>query len=229
MSGSRDIVLGRIRQALGRTNGLEADMRNRLAARLRSRPRGLIPKRARGDGAALAEDFKTRAEQAGATVGAVAGLADVPAALAAYLSVHTLPTEIRAAPHPDLTDINWSVCPMLGVTYGPTEGDDAVSLTRAFAGIAETGTLMLLAGPEGPTTLNFLPETHVVVLKTPEVVGAHEDAWDRLRDAIGPEGLLRRAVNLITGPSRTGDIEQTIELGAQGPLRLHILLVADDA
>ena len=86
---------------------------------------------------------------------------------------------------------------------------------------------MLLAGPEGPTTLNFLPENHVVVLKKSELVGAYEDAWDRLRDAVGPDGLLSRVVNMITGPSRTGDIEQTIELGAHGPLRLHILLVDD--
>jgi len=97
-------------------------------------------------------------------------------------------------------------------------------LTTAFAAIAETGTLMLLSGPHGPTTLNFLPSTHVVVLFESQVTGAYEDAWDLLRAL--PD--MPRTVNLITGPSRTGDIEQTIYLGAHGPLNLHVVLVARD-
>jgi L-lactate dehydrogenase complex protein LldG len=55
------------------------------------------------------------------------------------------------------------------------------------------------------------------------VVAAYEDGWDRLREG----GGMPRAINFITGPSRTGDIEQRIELGAHGPRRLHIILVDD--
>ena len=99
-----------------------------------------------------------------------------------------------------------------------------MSVTPAFAGIAETGTLMLTSGKDRPATLNFLPETHIVVLKASQVVGAYEDAWDLLRQAEG-EGVMPRSVNLITGPSRTGDIEQKIQLGAHGPRRLHIVVV----
>lgn len=227
MSGSRDAVLGKVRRALGRENGPDAAARDRLTARMKSRPRGLIPERGRSTGAALVEDFRTRAELVEATVTDIASLSDLPQALAGYLSERNLPAQVRAAPHPDLQNADWSSRPTLDVTYGPTEGGDTVGLTRAFAGIAETGTLMLLAGPEGPTTLNFLPENHVVVLKKSELVGSYEDAWDRLRDRVGPDGLLTRVVNMITGPSRTGDIEQTIELGAHGPLRLHIFLVDD--
>ena len=116
--------------------------------------------------------------------------------------------------------------PLLTVASGKAEPEDVTSLTAAFAGIAETGTLMLHSGPEGPTTLNFLPENHIVVLKASQVVGAYEDAWDRLRMA-RDGAAVPRTVNLITGPSRTGDIEQTIQLGAHGPRRLHILLVED--
>jgi L-lactate dehydrogenase complex protein LldG len=101
-----------------------------------------------------------------------------------------------------------------------------VSVTGAFAAIAETGTLMLLSGPSGPTTLNFLPDNHIVVLRASQLVGAYEEAWGRLRELYGP-GKLPRTVNLITGPSRTADIEQTIQLGAHGPRRLHILVVED--
>jgi L-lactate dehydrogenase complex protein LldG len=112
----------------------------------------------------------------------------------------------------------------LSITKGASQGDDEVSVTAAYAGIAETGTLLLHSGPASPTTLNFLPDNHIVVLRASQIVGAYEDAWDRLRAA----GALPRTVNMITGPSRTGDIEQTIMLGAHGPRRLHIVLVEDE-
>jgi L-lactate dehydrogenase complex protein LldG len=82
---------------------------------------------------------------------------------------------------------------------------------------------MLRAGPDHPTTLNFLPDTHIVVLRASRVVGPYEDGWARLREA----GAMPRAVNFVSGPSRTADIEQTIQLGAHGPRRLHIVLVED--
>lgn len=227
MSSARDDILTRIRQSRGRSGPLPEDEQARLAARMKSRPRGLIPERSRSQGAALIQDFKTRAASTEATLAEIDQLADLPDAVAAYLAAHNLPSSVRAAPHPDLSEVDWSKRPTLTVTQGRSHGDDPVSLTRAFAGISETGTLMLLAGPEGPTTLNFLPEHHIVVLKRSEIVGAYEDAWDRLRDQLGPDGILSRVVNLITGPSRTGDIEQTIELGAHGPLCLHIVIVAD--
>ncbi|MEE9300922.1 MAG: lactate utilization protein, partial [Alphaproteobacteria bacterium] len=100
----------------------------------------------------------------------------------------------------------------------------------AFAGIAETGTCMLISGPQSPTTLNFLVDTHIIVLWTRQIVGSYEDALARLREtAVGRERGARswmpRTVNLITGPSRSADIEQTIQMGAHGPRRLHILLI----
>lgn len=224
---SRDAILGKIRQARGRTGPVEGDARAALEARLKSRPRGIIPERAQRSGGAAVVDFKQRAEAVEATVAEVSSLADIPAAVADYLADHNLPAELRAAPHPDLQGVDWSQRPTLSLSHGPSDGNDPVGLSRGFAGIAETGTLMMLAGPEGPTTLNFLPENHIVVIKASEMVGSYEDAWDRLRDQISPDGMLTRVVNMITGPSRTGDIEQTIELGAHGPLRLHILIVSD--
>jgi L-lactate dehydrogenase complex protein LldG len=89
--------------------------------------------------------------------------------------------------------------------------------------VAETGTLILTSGPDNPTTLNFLPENHIVILFADDIAGNYEDVWDRLRRMNGSN--LPRTVNMITGPSRTGDIEQTIELGAHGPRRLHIMIV----
>ena len=215
-SSSRDEILGKIRKARGRSGPIEGSERDRLDARLKSRPRGIIPQKARNTGAALVQDFVIRAKGVEATVQDISALSEIPDAVATYL-----------APHADLAQIDWGQRPTLTVSEGRSFGQDKVSLTRAFAGIAETGTLMLLAGSDAPTTLNFLPEHHIVVLKRSEIVGAYEDAWDKLRDQVGPDGILSRVVNMITGPSRTGDIEQTIELGAHGPLGLHILVLAD--
>jgi L-lactate dehydrogenase complex protein LldG len=81
---------------------------------------------------------------------------------------------------------------------------------------------MMLSGPEHPTTLNMMPDTHIVVLRADQVVGSYEDGWDAVRRR---DKEMPRTVNFITGPSRTGDIEQTLQLGAHGPRRLHILLI----
>ncbi|MDX1401836.1 MAG: LUD domain-containing protein, partial [Kiloniellales bacterium] len=117
--------------------------------------------------------------------------------------------------------------PLFDVSEGPARADDGASLSPAFAGVAETGTLMLHSGEKIPTTLNFLPDDHIVLLKASRIVAGYEDGWDLLR-AQSKDGLLPRTVNFITGPSRTADIEQKIELGAHGPRRLHILLLDDD-
>ena len=99
-------------------------------------------------------------------------------------------------------------------------------MQHGFAGVAETGTLMLPSAPERPVTLNLLADTEVVVLRADAIVGAYEEAWDKLRTEIG---ALPRNVMFITGPSRSADIEQTLELGAHGPRRLHVVLVEDAA
>ena len=97
-----------------------------------------------------------------------------------------------------------------------------VGITGAFAGIAETGTLMLLSGPQTPATASLLPETHIAVVDKTQIVATMEDAWDRLRDE---HGKLPRAVNFVSGPSRTADVEQTVTLGAHGPYRVLIIFV----
>jgi L-lactate dehydrogenase complex protein LldG len=112
---------------------------------------------------------------------------------------------------------------LLRIHRGRAEAEDKVSLTSCHAAIAESGTLMLISGPRNPTTLNFLPDTHIVVVHREQVVAVYEDGLDRLRTS----GKLPRVINFITGPSRTADIEQHIELGAHGPRRLHIVLVEE--
>ena len=84
--------------------------------------------------------------------------------------------------------------------------------------------MALVSGPDNPTTLNFLPETHIVVVEAEKILGDYETFWQDLRAAYGA-GAMPRTVNFITGPSRSADIEQTLLLGAHGPRALHILIV----
>ena len=109
---------------------------------------------------------------------------------------------------------------------GPSDGQDEVTVSHAFGGAAETGTLALVSGKENPTTLNFLASNHIVALDMNDLKLHQEEIWEALRQQYG-NGNMPRTFNFITGPSRSADIEQTLILGAHGPLRLHILLVGD--
>jgi L-lactate dehydrogenase complex protein LldG len=229
MSEAREEILSGIRRAL-RRGAVDAAAAAELRARLAAHRRNLIPARAAAlDHRGRVDLFVAMAEEVQATVARVALLADVPDAVARYLSGENLPAELVAAPDPGLDAIPWQTRPLLHIRRGRAEASDAASLTPAFAAIAETGTLMLISGKKTPTTLNFLPDTHIVVLHEEQIVAAYEDAWDRLRAHAAAGRGLPRTVNFITGPSRTADIEQRVELGAHGPRRLHILLVAGAA
>ena len=221
-NAAREQILGSIRKARGR-GPLDEVTRAKLEKRLQARERGTVPARVARDPAALVDLFVANAEALSATVDRVDAAADVPAAVADYLARENLPASLRAAPEPEIEAIPWSERPALTVNYGRSYGSDEVGLAPALAAVAETGTLMLRSGTHRPTTLNFLPDTHIVVLRASRMVGPYEDAWDRLR----AEGPMPRTVNFITGPSRTADIEQTIQLGAHGPRRLHIVLIMD--
>ncbi|MDH3695375.1 MAG: lactate utilization protein, partial [Gammaproteobacteria bacterium] len=98
---------------------------------------------------------------------------------------------------------------------------DTAALSSAYAAVAENGTLVLLSDKATPTSHNFLPDDHLVVVQVPKVFRYLEDVWEELRTGRG----IPRAVNLITGPSKTADVEQTIQYGAHGPRRLHVILV----
>ena len=227
MSAGRDAIMGSLRRALKRgAEAADGAARQAVDQRLGAAARGLVPARGQIPPAAQVDLFEAMAVEQAATVTRIASLDEVPAALADYLKAANLAPKLRLAPSPELQNLPWDSQPMIEVETGRAQGRDQVSLTGAMAGIAETGTLLLASGPEAPTTLNFLPDNHVVVLKASQVVGAYEDGWDRLREIYG-RGRLPRTVNFITGPSRTADIEQTIQLGAHGPRRLHILLVED--
>lgn len=217
----RNNILGHIRRRL---NTHPDDGRAETVARRLGAPRAnLIPARAQGDQNTLTNLFIAQAEALTATVDVLTAIEDAPQAIARFLATHNLAARIKIADHMQLRSLPWEYAPQLETKFGGGEDQDLVGLAMAFAGIAETGTLLLTSGPDGPTALNFLPDVHIVLLRKSDLVGSYEDALTRLRRLYGP-GNLPRTLNFITGPSRTADIEQTIVLGAHGPRRLHILL-----
>jgi L-lactate dehydrogenase complex protein LldG len=220
----RRAVLSSVRTALGVT-GNEQDRRDAVAAHMQRRARHLLPERAKLPKLERLRQLTELLEGQGATIVRIDGPADLPGRLAEYLRGKNLPLRVRHGDEPLWRDVPWDREPSLVRESGAAVGTDSVGLSRAFAGISETGTLVLASGSDNPTTLNFLPETHVIVVREGDVVGAYEDAWDRLRGA--SDGKLPRAVNFVSGPSRTADIEQQLVMGAHGPRRMLVMLMAD--
>ncbi len=96
-------------------------------------------------------------------------------------------------------------------------------IVRACAGIAETGTIVSFSD-DCPSGMLFLVERLIVVVDKQDIVAYQEDIWQKLRQRFG--GNMPRAVNFITGPSRTADVEQTIQLGAHGPKWVDYVLIS---
>jgi L-lactate dehydrogenase complex protein LldG len=164
--------------------------------------------------------FRERALGLASTVDEVESIQSVPAAVARYLQSRALP--LRAVCWSELAALEWRVAG-IDIAVREARDSDLVGISGAFCAIAETGTLMTLSGRETPATVSLLTETHVAVVMKSRIVPGMEEAWQLARREIG---RLPRAVNFISGPSRTADIEQTVTLGAHGPYRVHIVLVS---
>jgi L-lactate dehydrogenase complex protein LldG len=214
-TAARRSILARIRAAQGRGATPAAHEREAVADYLARHPQGPRPP--------LPDDLVARfvdeAQKLSTTVDQVDGLAAVPAAVERYLASLGLP--LRAIAWQTLDSLDWAGA-NLAVEFRKPQNDDLVGITGCFCATAETGTLALLSGPDTWASAGLLPETHVAIVPASRIVAGHEDAFALIRNE---RGELPRAVNFVSGPSRTGDIEQTIILGAHGPYRVHAIVV----
>jgi L-lactate dehydrogenase complex protein LldG len=219
---ARDAVLARTRRALGEKadrGEARADAEAYIEAH-RQGPRPAMP-------ADLVTRFIERARDMQSTVERLADRRDLPSAIARHLSALGAPAEasvpaIRAGVcWPEFADLDWRAAG-LAIEVRPTTGQDRLGITGTFCAIAETGTLVVLTGDDSPTATTLLPDAHVAVVRPERIVSGMEEAFALVRQE---RGRLPRAVNLISGPSRTGDIEQTIVLGAHGPYQVHIVVL----
>ena len=216
---TREDILGRVRSHLGRNTGNESAAKADLDAWMAARNQGPRPAVA-AEPAALLQRFREKSEALSSSVDIVQDETEIPAVVARYLAGLELGSE--AVCWPGLAQLPWAAA-RLRVEARAARDADLVGITGSFCAIAETGTLMLLSGPETPGTVSLLPETHVAIVAASRIVPGMEEGWNLAR---AERGELPRAVSFISGPSRTGDIEQTIVLGAHGPYRVHIVIVA---
>lgn len=214
-STARRNILARIRAAQGREPEPAASEREAAADYLARHPQGPRPDMPPD----LTARFIEEAQKMATTVDTVESLAEVPAAAHRYLVQHGLP--LQAIAWQTLQDLRW-VDAGLTVEFRKPRDGDVVGLTGCFCATAETGSLVLLSGPQTYASAGLLPETHIAIVPASRIVSGHEEAFALIRSE---RGELPRAVNFVSGPSRTGDIEQTIVLGAHGPYRVHVIVV----
>ena len=232
MTNAREQMLGRIRANLGtdkraKSEQAVADWISKPGAKPEINP---VPARGQVTGEDLVTLFRDMVLTAAATIDEVKSPDDVPAAVSAWLADHNLPAEAVMSPDPRLDDIPWDENSLLTLRRDRAGITDAVGITSVHSAVAETGTLMLTSGAETPTTLNVMPDNHVAIVRKSEIVGTYEEGWAKLRNRQPREGdgnFMPRTVNLVTGPSRSGDIDKTLFMGAHGPRRLHIVVVDD--
>jgi L-lactate dehydrogenase complex protein LldG len=226
-SKARAAIFARIRGNQRRAAGAIEQERGRAAEYLARHPAGPRPA-IEGD---LKLRFRTMAERMSSTVDEVAHLLDAPAAAARYLAAAGLPTS--AVAWPSLTALDWAGAGLQVQHRAPrrdeSDGADMVGITGCFCALAETGTLVLLSGADTHASTHLLPETHIALVPASRIVRDMEDAFALMRDERGEAAaMMPRALNMVSGPSRTGDIEQTIVLGAHGPYRVHLIVATDD-
>jgi L-lactate dehydrogenase complex protein LldG len=218
---SREKLLGSVRRGLDAYSS-GAARRQGAEARLTEAVPHARPAGAGGD---LVQHFKDRQRLLGVEVIDVDSVDDVPAAIAAYLQRLGLPARLRCGADPLWAALPWERAPSLVVDKGAAEDGDSTGLSRAVAGVAETGTLALVSGPANPVTLVFVPDTHIVVLQATTIVAHYEEAIALVKAETG--GAMPRTLNLVTGASRTGDIGGKIVMGAHGPRRLAVILIGN--
>jgi L-lactate dehydrogenase complex protein LldG len=212
---ARANILARIRTAQGRAVAVSTEEHDVVAQYIAAHPQGPRPQ----VDADIEARFRDRALNLATTIDEVKTVADIPGAVARYLR------DLNLAPvavcWPEFAALDWAEQGMK-VETRPACGDDLVGITGAFCAIAETGTLMMCSGPDTPPAASLLPETHIAIVPRSRIVTGMEGGWALLRRE---RGAMPRAVNFISGPSRTADIEQTVTLGAHGPYRVHLILI----
>jgi L-lactate dehydrogenase complex protein LldG len=226
-SRARGNILRRIRSLQRRPEEISPAERARVTDYLEQHPCGprqRLP-------ADLKPHFRALAEKMASTVDEVARFADAPAAVARYLAAQGLAP--AAVAWPALDHLDWAGAGLAvefrSLQRGPAQGADATGITGCYCALAETGTLVLRSGARTPAATHLLPETHIALVAASRIVADMEAAFALMRGELGgAAAMLPRALNMVSGPSRTGDIEQTIVLGAHGPFRVHIIVASDE-
>lgn len=214
---ARDAILGRIRSALADVPAAERPADVPI-------PRAYRTVDAEPDSERV-EAFAERVAEYRATVHRVQA-ADLAAAIAAACATRgvrrlVVPADLPADWIPEgVTPLRDDEIRIAAGSFDPGDG----VLTGCALGIAQTGTIVLDAGPlQGRRLLTLLPDYHLCVVREDQVVGLVPEAVARLRDAAARPD---RPITWISGPSATSDIELNRVEGVHGPRTLEVLVVA---
>lgn len=169
--------------------------------------------------------FEKMVLESAATIEHINSPADLPDAVSQYL----MGAGLREKRHiylnsPLLVNMNWEPVReklALGISGEVDSFDSDISITSAFCGIAETGSVVLLSDPAMSSAAYFLPRILIVMLARDQVLQTQESCWQKIRSVYNN---LPRTVTFVTGPSRTGDIEQKLIIGAHGPVKVHVVI-----
>ena len=164
----------------------------------------------------LLRRFTERAIAESAEVRVIDSMVDIPAAVADLLRARNMAATVHIPLNSQMDALPWNVA----VERVPPGPNDAAIAVVPFA-IAETGTLVYPSASDQPASWHFRPGLEIAVVAAHNILPQLEDVLARLRQ----NTTAPHTINLVTGPSRTGDIEQTLELGAHGPKALSILIV----
>ncbi len=146
-------------------------------------------------------------------------------AVAQYLYQHFRTQRLVAGNDPRLAALPWRDAGLLP-RFGALNPSEPVALSFAQLAVAETGAVVTWTGRANPAANSLLPEHHIVLVNTTDLVKDMEYAWDRINEHI-EQGTRPRGVNFIAGPSSTADIAGQLVYGAHGPRRLHVILVGE--
>ena len=214
MSDARHNIFQRIRKAnehMPQTGASEI-----VEERLQQHRRGPQPQRQED----LLTRFSRKVVQASASYVSVKSEQNIVYAVTSYIMEHSLDEKLLTTATPLFRELRWPAS--IQVETRAALVSDTLVLVEAFAGIAETGSVVMCSGKATPVSLNFLPDHFLCVVRYNSIVNTMEDVWERIRR---DGAALPRAINIITGPSRTADVEQIIQMGAHGPRRVHLLLL----
>ena len=105
------------------------------------------------------------------------------------------------------------------VHRGAVPGIEGADVSEASWGLAETGSVVLAASPDEPRARSLLPDVHIALLREDRILPGLDDLFA----AVGAE--LPSALAIVTGPSRSADIEQSLTIGVHGPGEVHVVLI----
>jgi L-lactate dehydrogenase complex protein LldG len=100
-----------------------------------------------------------------------------------------------------------------------------LGVTGADLGVCSTGSLLIRMGPGAPRAASLLPPVHLAILPAARLVPGFEELFDAVPELVAGSSQCV----LVTGPSRTGDIELSLVRGVHGPMRVIVLVVSSEA